>query len=149
LYERSDEEATVAGLMCLALVAAEVALDCALPADWTLPLAEGDMVAVLQAAGFEGAPLEEALEVAWCESGYVPAAENGEHKGLFQLNMFYDPSDGAIFRGWAGWLAERHGLAGDWRDPAYNARAAYLIYRHSGWRNWAACSAGLVGGGDG
>jgi hypothetical protein len=71
---------------------------------------------------------EQALRVAWRESGYDPRAQNFCCSGLFQI--YYDVH--------AGWLAE-FGInsAADLYDPHANATAAYALYQRSGgWEPW-------------
>jgi Lysozyme like domain/LysM domain len=71
---------------------------------------------------------EQALRVAWRESGYNPRAQNTCCSGLFQI--YYDVH--------ASWLAEL-GItsAEDLYDPHANATAAYALYQRSGgWSPW-------------
>jgi LysM repeat protein len=71
---------------------------------------------------------EQALRVAWRESGYDPRAQNFCCSGLFQI--YYDVH--------ASWLAE-FGInsAADLYDPHANATAAYALYQRSGgWEPW-------------
>ena len=71
---------------------------------------------------------EQALRIAWRESGYNPRAQNYCCSGLFQI--YYDVH--------AGWLAELGiNSAADLYDPHANATAAYALYQRSGsWEPW-------------
>ena len=71
---------------------------------------------------------EQALRVAWRESGYNPRAQNHCCSGLFQI--YYDVH--------ASWLAELGiNSAEDLYDPHANATAAYTLYQRSGgWSPW-------------
>lgn len=73
------------------------------------------------------AVVDQALEVAECESGMNPEARNGQFLGLYQMGH------------WHYW---RFG-DGDWRDPLVNALAAEGLWKDSGgsWRPWA-CAPG-------
>ncbi len=71
---------------------------------------------------------EQALRIAWRESGYNPRAQNHCCSGLFQI--YFDVH--------ASWLAEL-GIhsAEDLYDPHLNATAAYAVYQRSGgWEPW-------------
>lgn len=98
--------------------------------------------AVLTEAGWPEHLLEEAAAVAYCESRWTPAAQNGVHLGLFQANFYWDGGGNPnIFNGWARWVYENHGVEGNPYDPVYNAWVARLIYeRNNGWtHNWPNC----------
>ena len=71
---------------------------------------------------------EQALRIAWRESGYNPRAQNYCCSGLFQI--YYDVH--------ASWLAELGiNSAEDLYDPHVNATAAYALYQRSGgWEPW-------------
>ena len=71
---------------------------------------------------------EQALSIAWRESGYNPRAQNYCCSGLFQI--YYDVH--------ASWLAELGiNSAEDLYDPHTNATAAYALYQRSGgWSPW-------------
>jgi Transglycosylase SLT domain/LysM domain len=71
---------------------------------------------------------EQALRIAWRESGYNPRAQNFCCSGLFQI--YYDVH--------AGWLADLGiNSAEDLYDPHANATAAYALYQRSGsWEPW-------------
>jgi hypothetical protein len=93
-------------------------------------LTRGEVVIVLRAAGWEGELLEQAVEVAWCESRWQPAARNGDAiLGLFQLWGGWFP--------WAGEDLER------WADPVVNARTARRVVERDvalgrgPWAQWA------------
>jgi len=80
--------------------------------------------------------VDEAVEVAWCESRFDAAAvgEAGE-VGLFQI---HPPS-------WSNWLRVKFGGKVSLRDPWANAAAARLIWEHDGGRfsgQWVHCGAG-------
>ena len=71
---------------------------------------------------------EQALRVAWRESGYNPWAQNFCCSGLFQI--YYDVH--------ASWLADL-GIDSveDLYDPQLNATVAYALYQRSGgWEPW-------------
>lgn len=71
--------------------------------------------------------VQQAKEVAWCESKFNNEAENGQYKGLFQLGAYHY------------WRLE--GI--DWRDSYANARAAAGLYGDKvangeyGWQPWS------------
>ena len=71
---------------------------------------------------------EQALRIAWRESGYNPRAQNYCCSGLFQI--YYDVH--------ASWLADLGVTsADDLYDPRTNATAAYALYQRSGsWEPW-------------
>jgi LysM repeat protein len=71
---------------------------------------------------------EQALRIAWRESGYNPRAQNFCCSGLFQI--YYDVH--------AGWLADIGiNSVEDLYDPHANATAAYTLYQRSGgWAPW-------------
>ena len=71
---------------------------------------------------------EQALRIAWRESGYNPRAQNYCCSGLFQI--YYEVH--------AGWLAELGvNSVEDLYDPRTNATAAYALYQRSGsWEPW-------------
>ncbi len=71
---------------------------------------------------------EQALRVAWRESGYNPRAQNHCCSGLFQI--YYDVH--------ASWLADLGiNSVEDLYDPHLNATAAYALYQRSGsWEPW-------------
>lgn len=66
--------------------------------------------------------VDEAIQVAWCESRGKPGARNGQYRGLFQMGR----------REWA-----RYGGGADPYDPIANSRAAYRYYQAArGWTRW-------------
>jgi hypothetical protein len=71
---------------------------------------------------------EQALRIAWRESGYNPRAQNFCCSGLFQI--YYDVH--------ASWLADLGiNSVEDLYDPHNNATAAYTLYqRDGGWGPW-------------
>jgi LysM repeat protein len=71
---------------------------------------------------------EQALQIAWRESGYDPYAQNYCCSGLFQI--YYDVH--------ASWLADLGiNSSSDLYDPRLNAEAAYTLYQRSGgWSPW-------------
>ena len=71
---------------------------------------------------------EQALRIAWRESGYNPRAQNHCCSGLFQI--YYDVH--------ASWLADLGiNSVEDLYDPHLNATAAYALYQRSGgWEPW-------------
>jgi LysM repeat protein len=71
---------------------------------------------------------EQALRIAWRESGYNPYAQSYCCSGLFQI--YYDVH--------AIWLADLGiNSASDLYDPRLNAEAAYTLYQRSGgWSPW-------------
>lgn len=85
-----------------------------------------------QAAGFVGNDLLDAVAVAGAESGYDPMATNLNTNGTtdfgeWQINTVH-PDVLAI---------------GDWRDPAVNARMAFVIKRARGsWADWSSYNSG-------
>jgi|TARA_R110002096_G_scaffold162023_1_gene329135 hypothetical protein len=74
-------------------------------------------------------PVAEAVEVAWCESRFLPTAYNvnaghSTDKGIFQINDFY-------------WESEYPELYKDVYTIDANIEMAYLIYqRMGGWNPW-------------
>jgi hypothetical protein len=128
-------------VMCMMLAVVE-GLTCPLPpADPSAALTRPQLYAVLEQAGWPEPLWEEAAGVAWCESAWQPAAHapGAWHYGLFQIN-WYDGVNPPLYPGWSDWLREVHGVeAADPLNPVDNARAAWLIYQHSGWINWAYC----------
>jgi Peptidase family M23/Lysozyme like domain len=86
-----------------------------------------------EAAGFTGVDLEIAVAVAGAESNWVPTATNvntngSVDHGLWQINSVH-----------ADLLA-----AGDWRDPATNARMARTVWLRAGssWAPWVTYKSG-------
>lgn len=83
------------------------------------------VVSVLRAAGWPEAAIPEAVDVAGCESSWMPGVvgASGE-RGLFQIHPVHD---------------HRFDLAGvplDPLDPVHNAAVALAIWRRSGWEPW-------------
>jgi hypothetical protein len=85
------------------------------------------------AAGFTGADLEIAVAIAGAESAYRPDAlgtnpSGTQDHGLWQINSVH-----------ADLLA-----AGDWRDPATNARMAHAVWERAGgsWTPWTTYTSG-------
>ncbi len=70
-------------------------------------------------------PCSEALSVAFCESRYLPWAENGRYKGLFQVGSDWAPVFGVTVE--------------QLLDAETNIWVAYQLWRRSGWQPWA-CS---------
>jgi hypothetical protein len=68
-----------------------------------------------------GSYCQEALQVARCESGYQPTAQNGEYLGLFQMG------------------ASARQLFGHGQSPLEQAKAAYRYFVRSG-RDWSVWS---------
>lgn len=89
-----------------------------------------EMVAWLQAAGWEGTALEEALRVAYCESHWIPGNSNGLFRGLFQISLHSNATLKGTWFDWAGYSNEL------WADPVTNAKVALLMWQYAGWGNW-------------
>ena len=69
---------------------------------------------------------EQAVRVFGCESGFNPAARNGQHAGLAQLSKQYQEA-----------RARRLGFTWDQMfEPIPNLTVAADIYGESGWRPW-------------
>lgn len=64
--------------------------------------------------------VDEALDVAWCESRGKPAARNGQYMGIFQMGR----------REWA-----KFGKGSPY-DPIANSQAAYRYFKVAGWKPW-------------
>lgn len=67
-----------------------------------------------------------ALAVAYCESRYNNRAQNGSHRGVFQLTSKYHQGRAAKF----GYSWE------DMYDAGKNTRVAYDLYLDKGWGPW-------------
>ena len=93
----------------------------------------GNVDGWLRAGGWPENLLAQARQVAWCESRWQPAAQNGQARGLFQV--WQDLS------GW-GWFTTFGVDPNDWADPVVNARVALLVYKYDlqhgnpAWGQW-------------
>lgn len=102
-------------------------------------LSVGQIAGYAAKAGFTGKDLSIAVAVALAESGGNPRAHNGkapdDSYGLWQINML--GSMGPERR-------KRFGIASndELYDPTVNAKAAYSIWRQSGWGAWTTYTSG-------
>ena len=90
-------------------------------------------------AGFTGGDLDIAVAVAMAESGGNPQAHNTKAPdnsyGLWQINMYGDLGPG---RRKTFGIASNDSLF----NPDVNARAAYTIFKGSGWKAWTTYTRG-------
>jgi len=102
----------------------------------TVQLDEPLVRALLVRTGWPREHIEDALEVAWGESRWSPAAQNGCYVGLFQLDL----------ETWFTWCGTE---AGRWWDPEVNAATALCAFRYdeargqAPWTQWGVKPIGL------
>lgn len=102
-------------------------------------LSAGKINSYAQLAGFSGQDVNIAVAVALAESGGNPNAHNStppdDSYGLWQINML-----GALGPA----RRKQFGISSNQElfDPAKNARAAYAIWRSSGWNAWTTYTRG-------
>lgn len=104
------------------------------------PLSAYQAKFVIISAGFDGELVQEAMNLSWCESDWLPTklGDNGAAKGLFQIHWRYETERiPGMFHGWQPWASEVHAFPDHlWYNPVANARLAYLIYQRDGWKQW-------------
>lgn len=94
---------------------------------------------LMRQAGFPDSELRTGLGVALAESGYNPNAFNGtgrdESYGLFQINMKGDLGPDR---------RKKFGISNNKQlfDPATNIKAAYIVWKESGWKAWTTYTSG-------
>lgn len=97
------------------------------------------LLVLAQQAGFSADEASTAAAIAMAESGGNPKAHNStppdNSYGLWQINMLGDM--GPSRRKWFG-LKSNEELF----DPVTNAKAAYKIYKASGWKAWTTYTSG-------
>lgn len=90
-------------------------------------------------AGFTGSDIDIAVAVALAESGGDTKSHNTKPPdnsyGLWQINMYKDL--GPQRRKWFG-IDSNDALF----DPTMNAKAAYMVYKNSGWKAWTTYTSG-------
>jgi len=102
-------------------------------------LSRDEIASLARSAGFSGGDVPIAVAVALAESGGDPKSHNptppDNSYGLWQINML--GSMGPDRR-------KRFGIASNdaLYDPATNARAAYSIWKESGWKAWTTYTRG-------
>lgn len=91
-------------------------------------ISDAEIASVAAAAGFGQNDLATAVAVALAESGGNPLAHNrsepdgSQSFGLWQINSVHSDLLSS----------------GNWRDPASNARMAFVIFQRRGWTAWGA-----------
>lgn len=112
-------------------------------------IAPADLIQLMKEAGFPDSELDTGLKVAMAESGLNPAAHNGDAStgddsyGLFQINMFVGTHNGKAVNLGPG-RRKQFGISknSDLFDPRVNVKAAYSIWKSSGWNAWSTYKTG-------
>lgn len=102
-------------------------------------LTSASIAQLMRTAGFPDSEISTGVGVAMAESGGNPKAHNStppdDSYGLFQINML--GSLGPARR-------KQFGISNNAElfDPATNAKAAYMVWKGSGWKAWTTYTSG-------